>query len=140
MSGVISPHAGDAPSGPRAGDAPGDFCVHQEEDVMATGTLVAIGVVGVVVGAVGVFFAGLILVAGVGGLRPSLAGPGGPKAASPEISNVEQTLVRNTRAGLDLHERQLRELDSWGWIDRDAGVAAIPIQQAIDLLVSEGAR
>jgi hypothetical protein len=128
---------------PPGGDAVpshAEFDVHQEEDVVAARSLVMVGIVGVAVGAVGVFFAGLVLVAGVGALHPSSAGPGGPKAASREISNIEQTPVRDTRQGLDLREDQLRELESWRWIDRDAGLAAIPIDQAIDIVVSEGAR
>lgn len=117
-----------------------EFPVRQEDDVVATTTLVATAVVGIVIGALGVFFAGLILVAGVGALRPSFAGPGGEQPAPREISNIEQTPILDSRRGLDLREQQLRDLRSWGWVDRDAGVAAIPIEQAIDIVVSKGAR
>lgn len=117
----------------------GEFDVHQEDDVVSTRTLVMTGVVGVVIGAAGVVVAGALLVASVGALRPSLAGPGGPKSKGPEISNVEQTSVLDTQKGLDLRAQQGRELESWGWIDRDAGIAALPIDQAIDLVVSGGA-
>lgn len=117
-----------------------EFVVRQEDDRISAPSLVATGIVGIVVGAFAVFVAGVLLVVGVGALRPTAAGAGGPKAAPPEIANVEQTPVLDTRRGLDLRARQARELETWGWIDRDAGIAKVPIEQAIDMIVSEGAR
>ena len=38
----------------------------------------------------------------------------------------------------DLRERQRRELESWGWVDRKAGIAKIPIDRAIDIVAKEG--
>jgi hypothetical protein len=119
---------------------PDGFPVRQEDDRIAAPSLVATGVVGIVVGAFAVFIAGVLLVVGVGALRASAAGPGGPRAARPEIANVEQTPVLDTRRGLDLRARQTRELETWGWIDRDAGIAKVPIDQAIDIVVSKGAQ
>jgi hypothetical protein len=115
----------------------GDFEVHQEADVVASAPLLRVGVVSVVVGAVGVFFAGLILVWVVGALRPSFAKPGGPAPAPREIAGIEQTPIWQTRAGEDLLERQRRELDRWSWVDRRTGIANIPIDRAMDLVVEE---
>ena len=117
--------------------SPPHFPVHQEEDVVASGRLWRIGVAGVLVGAVGVVVAGILLVVRVGDLRPSFAGPGGPRAAAREISQVEQTPILDARDGEDLHAAQRRELDGWGWADRDAGIARIPIQRAMDLVVGQ---
>lgn len=119
---------------------PFDFEVHQEEDLVATRRILKVAIVSVVVGAVGVFFAGVIVAAGTGTLQPSFAGPRGPQPAAPQLSHVEQTPIRDTRRGIDLRNAQLRELDGWGWVDRKGGVAKIPIDQAMDIVVKEASR
>ncbi|MGH7271999.1 MAG: hypothetical protein ACREJ3_16335, partial [Polyangiaceae bacterium] len=116
------------------------FPVHQEEDVIASRRLVRIGVVSLLVGALGAFFAGLILVVNTGTLRPSAAGPHGTQPAPREISRVEQTPIWYVRDGIDLRDAQKRELETWGWLDRDAGLAEIPIERAIDLVLRTPAR
>jgi len=113
------------------------FEVHQEDDVVASRRLVRIGVVSTAIGAIGVLVAGLVLSAGAGSVTPSLAGPGGALPAPREISEVEQTPIWSTRDGEDLRDAQRRELESWGWVDRDAGVAHIPIDRAMDLVMKE---
>jgi hypothetical protein len=55
-----------------------------------------------------------------------------------EIGPVEQTPIRETERGLDLVREQRRSLDRWGWVDRSRGVAQIPIDRAIDLVVADG--
>jgi hypothetical protein len=114
-----------------------DFEVHQEEDVVASRRLVRIGVVSVAVGAIGVLVAGVLLAIRVGSVRPSNAGATGPPPAPREISQVEQTPIWNTRVAWDLRDAQRRELAGWGWVDRDAGIARIPIDRAMDLVVKE---
>jgi hypothetical protein len=117
-----------------------DFPVRQEEDRVASGSLVRVGVVSIGVGAVGVFFAGAILLAQAGALQPSAAGSHGPRRAPRAISEVEQTPIWDTRVGLDLREKQRRELDGWGWVDREAGIAKIPIDRAMDIVARETSR
>jgi hypothetical protein len=114
------------------------FDVHQEDDQVATRRVVHVALVGVLTGAVGVFCAGVILVASTGALRPKLAGPDGTRPSTAQISKVEQTPIRDTRRGLDLREAQRSELERWSWIDRSAGVATIPIDTAIDIVVERG--
>jgi len=120
-----------------SGHEPIDFEVHQEEDVVSSAAVLRVAVTSVVIGAIGVFFGGVILAAATGTLRPSFAGPGGPKPVGRTLSEIEQTPVRDTRTGLDLRDAQERELRRWGWVDRRAGVATIPIERAIDVLVAE---
>jgi hypothetical protein len=96
--------------------------------------------VSLVVGAAGVFFAGAILATQVGALQPSNAGPRGPRRTPRTLSQVEQTPIWDTRVGLDLLEKQRRELDRWGWVDREAGVAKIPIDRAMDIVAREASR
>jgi hypothetical protein len=116
-----------------------DFEVHQEDDVVAARSVALVGAVGIAIGAVAVVIAGVILTNVDGTVRPSGAGPGGPGAATRTISGIEQTPIWDTEVGVDLREKQRRALAGWGWADRDAGIATIPIDRAIDLVVSEEA-
>jgi hypothetical protein len=114
-----------------------DFEVHQEADVVPAGILVRVGVVGIFVGVVGVFAAGLLLAVTVGSVQPSFAGPSGPAPVARTISGVEQTPIWQSKAGEDLRDQQRRELGRWSWVDRKAGLANIPIDRAMDLVVEE---
>ena len=58
-----------------------------------------------------------------------------PSSPGPAADPLERSLVERTRGGLDLRARQRAALESYGWVDRDAGVARIPIDRAIDLTV-----
>lgn len=119
---------------------PPEFEVHQEEDLIATSKVTATAITGVLVGGAAVFVGGLIVALTAGGLRPNAAGPGGTQPAPREISHIEQTPVRDTEDGIELRERQRRELGRWAWVDRDAGIATIPIESAIDVVVAEEGR
>jgi hypothetical protein len=114
-----------------------DYEVRQEPDDVATGSVIRIAVASVVIGAIGVLFAGVILVARIGALQPSFAGPSGPLPAPSEISHIEQTPIFTARAGIDQRDAQRRELDRWGWVDRKAGIARIPIDRAMDIVTRE---
>ncbi len=116
---------------------PHDYEVHQEEDLLPVKPLVRVYLTSILVGAIGVFFGGVILAAATGALRPDVSGPRGQRAAPDQISHVEETLVWNTRRGLDLREKQRAELQNWGWVDRKAGLAIIPIDEAIDIVVKQ---
>jgi hypothetical protein len=117
-----------------------DFPVRQEDDWVWAGRIMAVAVAAIVIGAAGVFFAGALLFATVGTLRPNAAGPEGPKRASRTLSQIEQTPVMVTRTGIDMRDSQRRELETWGWVDHNSGVAKIPIERAIDVVIAEAAR
>jgi hypothetical protein len=119
---------------------PLDFQVVQEGDEVDSRRLLHVGLASIVIGALGVFFAGLIVVANTGSLRPSFAGPHGPRPAPVEISRIEQTPIGTAQRGVDLLSAQRRELESWGWIDRKAGIAKIPIERAMDVVAEEESR
>ena len=53
------------------------------------------------------------------------------------ISGINQTLILHDRRGQRLRERQLRRLESFGWVDRRAGIVHLPVDDAIDWLVEE---
>ena len=112
-----------------------DFQVRQEEDVVQASRLVRVGASSLVAGALGVLLAAWLLGRGAGAVRPSFAAGGRPAPAPSELSGVEQTPIWDTRRGENLREAQRRQLGRWGWVDRDAGVATIPIERAMDLVV-----
>jgi hypothetical protein len=115
------------------------FDVRQEEDRIASGSILVAAVGWTVLGSLGVVAAALILIGAAGSLRPSAADAAGPASGGPRISGVEQTPIWNARDGLDLRTRQRAELEAWGWADRDAGIARVPIGYAVDLVLSQGA-
>jgi hypothetical protein len=107
-----------------------EFPVHQEEDVIAARTIVRVAASALVVGAIGVGVAWLVLRAG--GPQAQVESPAvAPRA----IAGVEQTPIWQTEDGLTLRAQQRAELRRWGWADRDAGLARIPIDRAKDLVV-----
>lgn len=56
--------------------------------------------------------------------------PAGPAQAS----TVETSLIVATERGLALRAAQRASLDRYGWVDRDAGIAQIPIERAMDIV------
>ncbi len=107
-----------------------------EEDRISTGSIVAVGVASLVV----FFLASAVAVSYLRvsqGERPPLPIP--PEIGRSKIGMVEQqpfeVAVRGER---DRAVRRAR-LGSLGWVDRAAGVAHVPIEQAMDL-VAKGVR
>ena len=113
-----------------------DFSVTQEADVVRSRRLTGIGVVGVVITIVSLGIAAWLLA--VSG-RGREHGAAEPMIGPPELGTIEQTLIGTTRRGIDLKNAQRESLETYGWVDRDAGIAKIPIERAIDI-VAEGAR
>jgi hypothetical protein len=110
-----------------------EFQVTCEEDRLSRPVVVGAGV-GVLV---------FIVVCTVVALRLTRAfatgaPPPAPLPARAEIGWVEQTPIRETQRGLDTVDEQRRSLQHWGWVDRSRGVARIPIDRAIDLVVADG--
>jgi hypothetical protein len=115
----------------------GAFAVRQEEDSIPGGRLAKIAVVAIGVGLAGVFFAALLLETKTGAIRGHLPGGASPGAATPAIAGVAQTPLFGAAEGLALRQRQREELTRYRWVDRDAGLAAIPIERAMDLVARE---
>jgi hypothetical protein len=113
------------------------FPVHQEEDALPSGRVARIGLAGILVGAVGVVVAGVWMAMSVGPAALNREQVAPPPSAPRQISEVEQTPILQARDGQDLREAQRRELEGLGWVDRDAGLAHIPIERAMDLVATE---
>jgi hypothetical protein len=114
-----------------------DFEVRQEEDLVASRSLLHVAAVSIAVGAIGVLAAGWLLSIRDGAVKPNFAGRDGPRAAPSAISSLEQTPIWGEPVGEERQAAQRHELESWGWVNRDAGVAHIPIERAMDLVVEE---
>lgn len=54
-----------------------------------------------------------------------------------QIAGINQTLILDDPTGEQLVEAQRRELDSYGWVDREAGLVRIPIERAMQLVEEE---
>jgi hypothetical protein len=69
--------------------------------------------------------------------------PDGPAALPSEagrakIGMVEQRLFENSNMGVAWKARQRQRLESFGWVDKEKGIAHIPIDQAMEM-VEKGA-
>jgi hypothetical protein len=109
--------------------------VPQEADAIGGRRVTMVGVTAVII-----IVASIAISGALGGCpqRPAVSAPT-PPHAPPQIGILEQSLVRRTERGFALRAAQRAELESYGWVDRDAGIAQIPIDRAIDLVV-EGRR
>ncbi len=110
-----------------------------EEDRIASGKIVGVGVAALIV-----FFLGS-LAAGMGMVSMRRAvNPAGPPALPAEagqakIGFVEQRLFEHANQGVAWRAQAQRRLATTGWVDREKGVVHIPIDRAMEL-VEKGAR
>jgi len=106
--------------------------VQQERDAIRGGRLVALSALTLTIGAVGVLAAQL--------LNPTVARPAPRTASGPafQAGTPERSLIERSARGLALQAEQRSKLEHYGWVDRNAGIARIPIERAIDLRVERG--
>jgi hypothetical protein len=62
-----------------------------------------------------------------------------PVQAPNTIAGIRQTPILEEQPAQRLYRAQREALGSWGWVDRDAGIVQIPIDEAVRLLVEEQA-
>jgi hypothetical protein len=110
-----------------------------EEDVLPSGKIYMVGVIALVV----FFFGSLAAGMGMVSIRQQV-NPDGPPALPAEagkakIGMVEQRLFEHANQGPAWREAAHRRLSSFGWVDKQKGIAHIPIDRAMDL-VEKGAR
>jgi hypothetical protein len=122
----VSPHAGDGHDS--HGHPPAEL------DVVPSGRIVLVGVAALVVFTVGSIAAGI----GMKMMQRSV-NPDGPhadptQAGRAKIGIVEQRLFENSNMGVIWRERQHQHLESFGWVDKEKGIAHIPIGRAMELV------
>jgi hypothetical protein len=107
-----------------------------EEDVVPSRRIVAVGVAALVVFFVGSLAAGLAM----RNLRRELNPDGPPawpaEAGKAKIGMVEQRLFEHANQGAAWRAQAQQRLGSIGWVDRQKGLAHIPIDRAMDRIVS----
>jgi hypothetical protein len=113
---------------------PGELA--QEPDRVPARRLAAIGVAGLLVFAAGALWAATVQRGVTGSIRgdtaprPALAGQG-------EVGMVHQTPFGEGIAAAKNAEAR-RRLSGAGWVDRDAGVVHVPIEQAMEIVARRG--
>lgn len=111
------------------------FVVLQEADQVnhrkvRAGALIAVVGIAASLGATLLFLRG----------EPGHAGGALPGGGQPRATGtVETSLILATERGIALRAEQKKTLDRWGWVDRDAGVAQIPIERAMDVVAARPA-
>ena len=100
--------------------------------------------------AVGYFFGGVAVLAllaifamlGVTRLMTEREGVGGASvAAQPDVNQAPpapRLQIAPTQDLLQLRAEEDAQLHNYGWVDRQTGIATIPIDRAMDLLVQRG--
>jgi len=113
-----------------------DFEVRQEPDVIPGRRLLTIAVLSVVIGAAGVL--GAVWLAGLATSSarraPSFVSP---VAAGKALAGIHQTPIAESPVAARERARARDALSHYAWVDRDGGIAAIPIERAIDLVAED---
>jgi hypothetical protein len=130
---------GHAPPAPRPAIPPGAVA-YEKTDVDARSIVrVAIGLAVVIVGSVGIAF-GLFRLLGE---RAESSDPPPPPLSRPAEGRRAPEPRLQTAPAADLaalQEEERRALSGYGWADEAAGVARIPIEEAMALYVAQAAR
>jgi hypothetical protein len=123
-------------------DRPHGFEVHQEEDIVAERKLTRLGVLAVVVAVLSVGVAALLLGKDPTrvGVEPKERAKTEPSVAPPTLGIIEQTLIEHEKRGVDQRSVEEERLHRYGWVDRAEGIAHIPIDKAMDLIVAQSTR
>jgi hypothetical protein len=110
--------------------------VRSEDDRIATGKLVFVGVASLVA-----FFIASALAVGYLRVQQRERGPipVPPEIGQSKIGMVEQTMFELQVRGVRDRATRLERLNSYGWVDRNAGIVHLPIDRAMEL-VAQGVR
>ncbi len=124
-----------APSSSNPSGHPPDEPTHgvrSEEDVVPVATLVKVGVAALLI-----FFLGSLAAVGYLHYREVERGPIAipPEIGQSKIGLVEQQQFTMSLRGDRSRAQEVERLGSLGWVDRNAGVAHIPIEDAMRLVV-----
>ncbi len=120
-------------SAEHASPATGHHGVRSEEDRVPALRLVFVGVAALLI-----FFLGSLVTVSYLRARQRANGPVvvPPEIGQSKIGLVEQQLFDLAVRGQRSRDKQLERLGTTGWVDRRAGVAHIPIDEAMRLVAS----
>lgn len=109
--------------------------LHQEDDEVPAWKVILATVVMLVISAVMVIWAVSANAAHFAYFRPSGAFPEQHLGPRHMVARVREDIFGEQR-GASFLALKRAELDGYAWVDRDRGVVRIPIEQAMDLVVS----
>jgi len=109
--------------------------VRAEEDRISSRRIVAVGIASLVIFFLASLAATRMMVRDRAALLPEGPPPAPAEVGQAKIGIVEQQLFERARTGPEWKAEQLRRLDGWGWVDRREGLARIPVDRAMDLVV-----
>jgi hypothetical protein len=114
------------------------FHPEQERDRVQGARITRFLAGGVIIGALSVGASTWLLHCRAPALTNARALPTAPATVAPRtIGSIEQRPLGGTAVGWELRDRQRRELQGYRWVDRDAGIAEIPIDQAMSLVAED---
>jgi len=94
--------------------------------------VIAIGIVSLIVFALGTFWAVTILHRETARAHASTGASHAPMIGQPEIGIVDQVLFTGDHRLADWRAERAARLNGYGWVDRSKGIAHIPIDKAMD--------
>ncbi len=116
----------------------GDAHPPAEEDKVPSGRIIMVGAASLFIFILGSVAAGLGMVSMRRSVNPEGDHAMPVEAGKGKIGMTEQRLFENSNMGVAWRQRQQRRLGSFGWVDKEKGVAHIPIDQAMEM-VEKGA-
>jgi hypothetical protein len=109
----------------------------QADEHVAGFKIVAVGVISLIVFGAATVWSARILDRTSRKLSPSGPLPVGKEIGKPEIGIVDQTPFETTRGAEQYRREAMERLNGYGWVDRQKGIIHVPIDKAIDQLLSE---
>jgi hypothetical protein len=125
---MSSPAHGTAPAQP-----PGDL----EDKNLPYRKIVAVGLGSVVIFAVSIFWSTSLLRGAEKEMQPAGPAPLPPGVNQYEVGIVNQRMFSLDQRAAQKRLQQMNRLNTYGWLDRQAGVVHIPVDVAMDMLVQE---
>jgi hypothetical protein len=114
--------------------------IHQEEDVIPWGRVIAAFLAMVAVAIVMVVLGVSAGAAAEARVRPSGVFPERDLGPRHQVGVIQEALFDDVHPGQRIVESQREELSRFGVVDREKGIVSIPIDAAIRLVVEESKR
>jgi hypothetical protein len=111
---------------------PHDHADNGSDDEIDFKKVIAVGVVSLIVFALGTFWAVTILHRETARAHATTGVTRQPMIGQPEIGIVDQVLFSGDHRLADLRAERAARLTGYGWVDRSKGIAHIPIDKAMD--------
>jgi len=109
----------------------------QADEHIAGFKVVAVGVIALIVFGAATVWSARILDRTAKTLSPAGPLPVGKEIGKAEIGIVDQTPFETTRGAAQYRREALQRLNSYGWVDPQRGLIHVPIDKAIDQLLSQ---